>query len=300
MTEITSQTTLSDERLLELCHKLGALALDARRRFLGLLPEVNRRRLYEKKGFGSIFEFAFRLAGVSEEQVRLALNLNRRFTDKPALQSLLINGEVSMNKLARVVSIATTENQIALAEQVKILPKTAIDTLVKDEKNEHKSLYVQTLFKAEDSNNRQEIDAKSDILLSLNADIIKELHELQQKGIDINKLIREALDRRKTEIAKQKEELAAEIQNKPYPISRYIPVRIKKIIRIEHGKKCSVQTCSKPAQVIHHTARFGLTSSHDPHFLAPLCKEHHIIAHTLDSGFHIKRHHHNLQQRPPI
>lgn len=77
-----------------------------RQKFLGLLPEVYKRRLYEKKGFGSIFEFAKKLAGVSEEQVRLVLNLEKRFEDKPILKALLVEGTVSVNKLARIVSIA--------------------------------------------------------------------------------------------------------------------------------------------------------------------------------------------------
>ncbi len=33
---------------------------------------------------------------------------------------------------------------------------------------------------------------------------------------------------------------------------------------------------------IHHTQRFSLASTHDPHYLAPLCKEHHQLAHAVD------------------
>jgi len=86
---------------------------------VGLLPEVSKRRLWEKKGFGSIFEFAAKLAGLSQEQVRLALNLERRFSGLPVLKGLLVEGEVSLNKLARVVSIATVENEGELAEKVR-------------------------------------------------------------------------------------------------------------------------------------------------------------------------------------
>ena len=38
---------------------------------------------------------------------------------------MLENGEVSINKLARVVSIATPENEEELAEKVKVLPTSA-------------------------------------------------------------------------------------------------------------------------------------------------------------------------------
>lgn len=40
---------ISDKELYALCKKYGENALQWRRKFIGLLPEVNRRRLYEKK-----------------------------------------------------------------------------------------------------------------------------------------------------------------------------------------------------------------------------------------------------------
>ena len=77
---------LTDKKLYELCEKYGASARLWRQKFIGLLPEVNRRRLYEKKGFSSIFEFAAKLCGLSAEQVRLTLNLEKRFENKPVLR----------------------------------------------------------------------------------------------------------------------------------------------------------------------------------------------------------------------
>ena len=74
---------LSDENLFKLCRIYGARALEWRNKFIGLLPEVNRRRLYEQKGFSSIFEFAAKLAGVSREQLGTVLSLDRKFEDKP-------------------------------------------------------------------------------------------------------------------------------------------------------------------------------------------------------------------------
>ncbi|MCC7196784.1 hypothetical protein IT413_01155 [Candidatus Peregrinibacteria bacterium] len=98
------------------------------------MPEALRRRLYEKKGYSSIFEFAAKLAGMSQEQVRLVLNLEKRFEDKPVLKNMLVNGEVSINKLARIVSVATIENQNEIANKVSILPKNALETWIRDEK----------------------------------------------------------------------------------------------------------------------------------------------------------------------
>src|SRR3989339_57573 len=126
---------ISDCELLKLCDKFGKRALLWRRRFIGLLPEVDKRRLYEKRGCSSIFEFAAKLAGLSAEQVRVVLRLEKRFEDKPGLKNLLVEGRVSVNKLVRVVSIATVENEKELARKIKFLPQKALETLARDERN---------------------------------------------------------------------------------------------------------------------------------------------------------------------
>ena len=80
---------ITDEKLYELCKRFGTQARLWRQKFAGLLPEVNRRRLYEKHACSSIFEFAAKLCGMSEKQVRVALNLCESFKDKPILKGLL-------------------------------------------------------------------------------------------------------------------------------------------------------------------------------------------------------------------
>ena len=271
---------IPDEKLYELCKEYGARARLWRQKFIGLLPEVNRRRLYERKGFSSIFVFAFKLCGLSEKQVRLTLNLRERFEDKPMLKEMLENGEVSINKLARVVSIATVENEEELAEKIKVLPIRALETLVRDEKYSQngdgsqkplfggKSLHVQTLN------------------FDLSDDIKEKLNELHSKGIDINELLREMLKQRKEKIEEKKEEIAKNIQPAK---SGYISVKIKKILKEEHGEKCSIPTCNKLAKVIHHTQRLSLSQNHDPRFLAPMCDDHHEIAHSIDIKYHEMR-----------
>lgn len=265
---------LTNEKLYALCRKYGTQARLWRQKFIGLLPEVNRRRLHEKKGFSSIFEFAAKLCGLSVEQVRLALNLEKRFADKPILKKMLENGEVSINKLTRIISIATLENEEELAEKVKILPISALNTLVRDEKrNENglaQGLYVQT---------QQQQFRIAD-------DVAEELNELHAKGIDVNELLRTMLQQRREKIAQTKEKIAEEIKTEQ---SRYIPARIKKIIREEHGEKCSIATCQKPSKEVHHTQRFSLSKTHDPKFLAPLCHDHHVIAHSIDLNYHKAR-----------
>lgn len=270
---------MSDEKLYELCKLYGERARLWRQKFAGLLPEVFRRRLYEKKGFGSIYEFAAKLAGMSERQVDVVLNLEKKFEDKPVLKNMLETGEVSINKLARVASIATTENENFWSTQVKLLPNRALEILVRDEQSAgNENLHV---HHANDKTETAQV-------LQLSSEVQQKLLELQNKGIDINTLLLEFLEKRELEIAQKKEELSAR-SSRGEATSRYIPVKIRKLLKQEHGEKCSIKTCTHPAEQIHHSQRYALSKTHDPHYLAPLCKNHHKIAHSIDIKFQVMR-----------
>ncbi len=132
-----AKSSLSDDQLFLLCKRFGSQALLARRKFIGLLPEVFRRQIYLKKKFSSIYEFAAKLGGVSREQVIRVLGLEEKFENLPVLKEALTNGEISISKISRISSIATEENQSELVEKAKILPKSALEVFVKDMKIEN-------------------------------------------------------------------------------------------------------------------------------------------------------------------
>jgi hypothetical protein len=131
-----------------------------------------------------------------------------------------------------------------------------------------------------------------------------------EKGMDLNAILLGLLEQRDVEIVEEKEELAQKESAKAVALAeasikvgdtvvgregdnvnatRYISVRVKKVIALEHGKKCAAPACGRDAEVIHHTARFALSGAHDPRYLAPLCSEHHLIAHSVDVRFWRKR-----------
>jgi len=279
---------LSDKDLYLICKKWGAAVLEARRKFAGLLPEVYKRELTEhekgrswlkKRGFSGVHEFAAKLAGMSRDQVDLVLRLEKRFEDKPVLQAALVSGEVSTNKLARVVSIATIDNQQDLLGKVEALSSRALEVFVKDFKNqnglmepkiEQRGTHVQTF----------EPD------LELDEDVKNELIEIKKKGIDVNQILREFLRERKEKIEQEKLKVAeSQIQERQdraiigMPVNRYIPVEVRRIVIKEFGNKCSVQGCTKPVENLHHEKGFAIDQCHDPRYLKPMCKGHHELAH---------------------
>ncbi len=273
---------ISDNQLYSMAKHFGKNALLWRQKFIGLLPEINRRRLYEKHNHISIFVFAKKLAGLSEEQVRRTLNLEKRFTNTPALKKILVNGEASINKLARVASIATSQNDTELANAVQTLPKSAIETLVRDEKSAQSQNGLHKPKNEVESvpGHRLEND------LELSEEVSEKLLELQNKGIDVNEVLLELLQKREEKIEEEKEAIAKGLRPKE---SRHIPVKVKRIVRKEHGTKCCISGCQKDAAVLHHSRPFALSKTHDPRFLAPLCKEHHAIAHSINLKVQEKR-----------
>ena len=184
------------------------------------MPEVNRRKLYERKGFGSIFEFAAKLCGLSEEQVRRVLNLERKLEQTPVLHSLLVNGEVSTNKLLRITAIASKENEEFLATQVQLLPKSALETLVRNEKratallsnnDQNQQLIPNEIAYHEPKNQVKSLPGHT---LNLSEEVKTKLLELQQKGININELLLEFLEKREEEIEVEKEQISQEMSEK--------------------------------------------------------------------------------------
>lgn len=222
------------------------------------------------------------MAGVSEEQVRNALNLNQKFTQLPILRQQLVKGEVSVNKLIRIASVATIDTEKFWADQVKKLPQKALEVLVKDEKNSQLELRAQPVS----TENFQDV--------KLPADVAQELLELQRRGLNLGDLLRQFLAQRREQIATQKSQFSAATSSTN---SRYIPQKVRNIISEEYSSKCSIPNCNRPSKNLHHTQRFALAHRHDPQFIAPLCREHHQIAHSVDQYFWERRKDSQIQRQ---
>jgi len=307
--------SISDRHLMALARKYGTQTLLWRQKFIGLLPEVDRRKLYEKKGYGSIFEFGKRMAGLSEAQIRLALNLDRRFEDKPLLRQALVKGEVSINKLTRVASIATSQNEKELCESAKALSKASLDVLVKDMKYvqnfierscEHVEGVGYEKFKSKNGlfklkNKVRSLPgqtAEAQLKFQLTNELKKKLNSLHDKGIDVNALLMGMLEKREGEIQEEKKKVVEEVTQREvaaqgkareegsiYKPSRYVSVKTKRVLQKEHGNVCAVPRCEKRSRHLHHTVPFSIAGSNRPDLLIPLCREHHDIVHSVNQKY---------------
>ena len=333
---LLNPATLTDLQLYTLSKKYGKQARLWRQKFIGLIPEINRRGIYKDKGFHSIFEFAAKLGGVSHEHVKRVISIEKKFEENNLrrLNSILTQGEISVNKLARIASVANQENEEEMLDAIKTLSQSAIETYVRDEK------YCQRtrLLKREESGvdmfvraHKGECTTKSDEVqvgdidikagkqqnkeiptqpkeqtsathlqklqeLGLKCDVVSQLAKLKNQGHDINKILIELLNQRKEKIRQEKLKVTEEVvkaeatkKQQGKKVTRHIPVKVKRVLQKEYGMQCSIPQCKKQAKHLHHTVRFGLHRSHDPRFIAPLCREHHDITHALDLKYREKK-----------
>lgn len=229
----------------------------------------------------------------------MVLRLERRFEGLSELHNALTEGKISPNQLVRVASVATTGNQEEMFEAARNLSRRALDVFVKDYKTSHdaKNWEPDGLLKAQNGANSlagQTFEdaagapAKTDpnhdfeILAKLSPEVKKKIKEMMDRGLDINKELMEFFETRERGIAEEKERA---MNAKKAKATRYIPAKVKKILKKEYGEKCAKKNCKRPAAQIHHIQRFSITKDNSPQNLEPLCAGHHELEHGHDSAY---------------
>ncbi len=195
---------LTDKELYKRCLEAGQNARKWLKVFAGLLPEVERRELYKKHGFHSIFEFAAKLAGLRRENVVEILRVYNKVEDKPALKKLFESGEQGWAKIKEVASVANKETDGLWAKRVKTLSKQSVRELAKSEREKIVAHHSGALLQ-EEVEIRVPVRAgagfeRKSITIQLDPDIYAQLIDLkaklEKKGkepIDYNEVIKKIL-----------------------------------------------------------------------------------------------------------
>ena len=246
----------------------GKNAKEWMRKCVLLLPEINRLRIWEKKGFGSIYEYAAKLAGMSKNSVDEALRILRKVEDKPELRWVI--DKKGINAIKPIIAIATQETANFWAEKAMEMSKNTLEVYVKEFKKAH----------MEEKNNeseflpRKEFDAvpqAQNISMELDPEIGNQLQKLKGQG-NWNELMQKLLQAYQAQVEAKK----------PIPqenAKRYVPAKIEKYVLAKTNNICAFPGCTKEYKYLHHTWRFSLTKTHDPDTLIPLCKAHERMAH---------------------
>lgn len=259
--------------------RYGANAKEWMRKCILLLPEIEKHRIWEHKGFGSIYEYAAKLAGMSRNTVDDALRILGKIEDKPELQKVVeIKG---LNAVRPILGIATAETAVFWAEKAAVMSKNTLEVYVREMRRaQNLAQDFDAVGKiSPDQNSRTSTGNIAEkphkkaigIFMELDQKIADQLQKLKAGG-DWNTLMKELLQIRAEKLEAQK----------PQPVktkSRHIPAKIKKHVLSKTNGTCSFPDCTRPHQIFHHTQRWALENTHDPNRLEPLCLAHERLAH---------------------
>lgn len=237
----------------------GKNAREWMRRCALLLPEIVRERVWEKKGFGSIYEYAGKLAGMSRSAVEEALWVIGRIENKPELLSIV--AERGVGAVRPVASIATVDTAAFWAEKVMEMSKHTLQAYVHEVKRDDENLPP----------GRQIQQETMEIIMQLPCEMGEALMKLKGNN-DWSELISEFLDLRMNRLEQEKpEEQVAH--------SRHIPVAIEGYVLERARGVCEFRACKKQYEILHHIQRFALERVHDPSRIVALCRPHERMVH---------------------
>jgi hypothetical protein len=281
---------MTDKELFELCQRYGREARKWKNKFISLLPEVYKRRLYRKRKFCSIYEFAAKLGGISKNVVDDAIRLDEKFEKMPELKALM--SDVGVSKLKTVAGIAKKETDRFWANKAKTMTRSGLATYIHDIKkipgendseNHNLSLFDQQNDFSENQNLKTQNTRKSTFSM-----------QLSEKSIFNMQLLKQKLEKEQGEILCWNEVVQmvsgkllvekSKPQKNPRPSNpklRQASTKQRRDALEKTNGKCSINGCNKPATEIHHEKPWAIHKSHDD--LQPLCKDHHELAHQSDS-----------------
>lgn len=232
------------------------------RKCIILLPEIYKRKIWEQKGFGSIYEYAAKLAGMSHDTVNETLRIMKKVADKPELKKVI--EEKGIWAVRPAVNVATSETDRFWAEKARKMPQSTLTTYIKEFRNNEDAHRVNTAIP------KTEKPRKIILPLDLTPSLACELEKIKTENWD--ETIKELLKLRYENLQFIKPE---SVKTK----SRPIPGNIQKYLTKRSNCKCEFPLCKKDYHSFHHADRFSLVHEHNPDRIFALCKEHHEIAH---------------------
>jgi len=255
----------------------GTNAKEWMRKCVFLLPEIEKRRIWEKKGFLNIFEYAGKIAGMSRETVVDSLRIIKKIEDKPNLKEVAM--QKGLNCIKPIVTIATKENEKYWAEKVKEMSKNTLAVFVKGLRGakKHDNLEQQAIF--EESERAGPSQQKAMILMVLDPEIAENLEKLKGNG-SWDELMKELLGLRNKQLEIEKQKIINSEMKKSVKLgSRHIPVAVKRHVLKKTNGFCAFPGCKKDGEILHHTQRFALKKTHNPDKIVYLCTAHERLAH---------------------
>ncbi len=280
----------------------GRNAREWMRKCVLMLPALERERVWEKKGFGSLTEYAGRLSGMSHKTVSDGLRILRAVEHMPDIMRVI--EERGINCVKPIVTLLTLENQQFWAEKMRVMSQHALQ-MYRSER-EHQNIIPPTISdsnttaslaifregalsktinkpheeaieKINNTENATTTDTARDssrkkiIGIPLSESTLNRLTKL--KGSDEwDTLMNELLDMREKILEQEKPE-------EKVTDSRHIPTGIQRFVIARSRGICEAGACAKKYEILHHTQRFASEQTHDPDRIIALCTSHERLVH---------------------
>lgn len=229
----------------------GRNAKDWMRKCELLLPEIDRRQIWRKKRFTSIYEYAAKIVGMSKTRVDDSLRIYKKIENKPSLLELA--QRKGLQSVRPVAVIATDETEGFWAKKAGSMSKLALQTYVHD-------------YRLESCSGTEVQSVK--LQMELEPKLAAQLEKLRGTG-SWNELMKHLVQ------GQEKNTPPESVKTH----SRHIPKLIRDHVEYRTSGLCAAPNCTRPATSLHHTQRWALEKVHDPARLQPMCTGHERIAH---------------------
>lgn len=250
---------LSDKTLMEETAALVKIERQTTAKILEYLGEIDRRRLWLKEGYSSLFDFCVRYLNYSENEAGRRIHAARCVEEVIAVKPLLESNTLSLTGVSMIAPYVTKENASTLLPQVTGKSKREIEKVLHQHFPESRPQEEFLKIPLDDE------------LKALLADAERELSE-NDRVVVLKRVLRRFLSKkgpRKSTVVKH---------------TRYVPKALRREVMAEGGHQCSYRAasgvrCLQTAHIqIDHLrpwAKGG--SSLDKHNLRPLCRAHNLM-----------------------
>jgi len=249
--------------------RYGTNAKEWMQKCILLLPEIQRHKIWAKKRFGSIYEYAAKLAGMSHRQVDNALWVLNRIEGRSELMKVV--EEKGVNAVRPIVTIATVENDKFLAEKASAMSMHELEVFAKGVRSGKCNDEVYEKLQIEFPRARDFQPGKVQISMELPSEVAEQLKKLKGDR-DWGELMSEFLQFREEKFQREK----------PEPVvteSKHVPAEIDRFVCGRDNNICAFPGCFRACAELHHADGFALVKVHNPDRIFCLCEGHHDLAH---------------------
>lgn len=288
-------TNLKDHELLDILTSKTQTERNLTLEIIELLEEVDQRKLFLERGFGSLLEFCIKELKYSESAAYRRISAMRVVRDVPEVKSSIQEGSLNLVNIAQAQTFINQERKYNNKIYTKEEKKDLILNLEHKSKREcEKVLIEKSPSLPVQEKVRQLTQDKTQITLTLSQDLIGKLDQLKMiySHINPNATYAELIDIMANKLLKNK---TAPVKSPCRPTnqrsnatppggvvaSRYIPSALKHQIYIRDKGCCSYvdsrtkRRCESRYQLeLDHKFPYALEGDHTPENLRLVCRNH--------------------------